>query len=57
MKHHYFQKTFVKCLNCEEDLLVPEGAFKIFCTNCSNIFTLSKQTNQHRIDILHFFAN
>ena len=35
-------KVFVKCLNCEQDLLVPSGAFKIYCSNCSNLFTISK---------------
>ena len=36
---------FVKCLNCEVDLLVSEGAYKVFCTRCGNIFTVSKTSS------------
>ena len=48
---------FVKWLNCEVDLLVSEGAYKVFCTRCGNIFTVPRNVGQNRTDYLHFFMN
>ena len=48
---------FVKWMNWEVDLLVSDGAYKVFWTRCGNIFTITKRVAQNRTDYLHFFMN
>ena len=51
--------VFVKCQNknCQQDLLVPEDLYRIFCSNCNTIFVAPKHFGlYHKLDVLHFFS-
>ena len=48
----------IKCTSCKNDLMIPEGAFRIFCQGCSTVFSYSKQQNQlyKELEVLDYFT-
>jgi len=51
--------VIVRCQNkeCEQDLLVAEDAYRIFCQNCSMVFVNPKHYGIfHKLDVLHWFT-
>mmetsp|Transcript_4180 Transcript_4180/g.7085 ORF Transcript_4180/g.7085 Transcript_4180/m.7085 type:complete len:236 (-) Transcript_4180:9-716(-) len=53
------QMAIVQCQNaeCQQDLVVPEDAYRVFCQSCNMVFVNKKHWGiYNKLDVLHFFS-